>query len=412
MTTASYWGTPEVQSRLTKLYFTDGTTPLPYDKISLRPAGAVNASVRELAKYVQFYLNRGAFGGVQLLPAAAIERMERATTSYSARQGLGGGYGLANYAMVQDGWVYHGHQGAVRGGLTELAYLPEAGVGYVVVTNSAHLDALSGIGSLIRHHITGTLPVPAKPPVVKVSPALAHDYAGWYEFASPPWESLRFILRLRMLSTVRFTETGLTWRLLNGRPQVYAAVSDRFFRRARESMPTLALVADRSEGTLIQTSVPTGGFTLRRVPGWWVAMQLGSCAVAAFLMLTTLAFALVWMPRKLLGRMCGGGHLGVRLLPLLATLSAVVPAAYFLLPGGTPEMIQRFGRMTLWSLALFFLTLALPACAVAGVVQALRHRRERINRVVWWHSFVTSVMMTVVSIYLAYWGIIGLRTWV
>jgi hypothetical protein len=110
--------------------------------------------------------------------------------------------------------------------------------------------------------------------------------------------------------------------------------------------------------------------------------------------------------------MCGGGHLGVRLLPLLATLSAVVPAAYFLLPGGTPEMIQRFGRMTLWSLALFFLTLALPACAVAGVVQALRHRRERINRVVWWHSFVTSVMMTVVSIYLAYWGIIGLRTWV
>jgi len=177
MTTASYWGTPEVQSRLTKLYFADGTTPLPYDKISLRPAGAVNASVRELANYVQFYLNRGAFGGVQLLPAAAIERMERATTSYSAREGLGGGYGLANYAMVQDGWVYHGHQGAVRGGLTELAYLPEAGVGYVVVTNSAHLDALRGIGSLIRHHLTGTQPAPTEPGDETVE-QVGNDQAG------------------------------------------------------------------------------------------------------------------------------------------------------------------------------------------------------------------------------------------
>jgi uncharacterized membrane protein len=68
--------------------------------------------------------------------------------------------------------------------------------------------------------------------------------------------------------------------------------------------------------------------------------------------------------------------------------------------------------MTPWSLALFFLTLALPACAVAGVVQALRHRHAEIPRLVWWHSFATSVMMTVVSLYLAYWGVIGLRTWI
>ena len=410
MTTASYWGTPEVQSRLTKLYFADGTTPLPYDKISLRPAGAINASVRELANYLQFYLNRGAFGGVQLLPAAAIERMERATTSYAAREGLGGGYGLANYAMVQDGWVYHGHQGAVKGGLTELAYLPAAGVGYVVVTNSAHQNALSGIGSLIRHHITGSLPAPVKPSVVHVSPALAHDYAGWYELASPPWESNRFILRLSLLSMVRFTETELRWRRLTRRPQVFAAVSDRFFRRAGEPVPTLALIADRSEGTLIQTTVPACGFTLRRVPGWQVALQLGTCAVTALLMLTTAAFALVWVPRKLFGRMRGGGHLSVRLLPLLATLSAACLAEYFL--RGIPDTIPRFGQMTPWSLALFLLTLALPAFAVAGVVQAVRHRHAEMRRLVWWHSLATSVAMTIVSLYLAYWGVIGLRTWV
>jgi uncharacterized membrane protein len=82
------------------------------------------------------------------------------------------------------------------------------------------------------------------------------------------------------------------------------------------------------------------------------------------------------------------------------------------MPPGTPEAALQFGAVTPRSLALFFLTLALPACAVTGLVQALRHRHAEIRRLVWWHSFITSVMMTVVSIYLAYWGVIGLRSWV
>jgi CubicO group peptidase (beta-lactamase class C family) len=70
MNTASYFDTPEVQSRLTKLYHKDGKTPFPYWHILLRPAGSINASAKDMANYVQFYLNRGSFGGVQLLPPA------------------------------------------------------------------------------------------------------------------------------------------------------------------------------------------------------------------------------------------------------------------------------------------------------------------------------------------------------
>jgi CubicO group peptidase (beta-lactamase class C family) len=411
MTTASYFGTPETLSRLTKLYRPDGTA-LPYWKISVRPTGAINASTREMANYLQFYLNRGAFGGVQLLPAAAIDRMERATTTYAAREGLDVGYGLGNYATVRYGWVNHGHDGALEGGLTQMVYLPETGAGYVVMINTNRFDALGGIAKLLSNELTRNLPPPTNPPVARVPPKVARQYAGWYEIVSLRYESIRFIARFLCFSKVSFDEGRLIRRLLPKGQGVWVAVSDHQFRREADPVPTLTLIADRSEGTFIQTTGGIGGFTLRHVPGWWVTLQLGTGTGAALLMLTTVAFTLVWVPRWLLGRMRGVAHLSIRLLPLLATLSVATSLAFFLLPGGAPEAIQRFGRVTPWSVTLFLLTLALPAFAVAGVVQALRHRRANIRRFVWWHSFITSVMMTIVSIYLAYWGVIGLRSWV
>src|ERR1035437_9515260 len=63
MKTATYFEAPSPQ--LTTLYHSDGKTPFPYWNILLRPAGAINASAKDMSAYVQFYLNRGAVGGVQ-----------------------------------------------------------------------------------------------------------------------------------------------------------------------------------------------------------------------------------------------------------------------------------------------------------------------------------------------------------
>jgi hypothetical protein len=57
------------------------------------------------------------------------------------------------------------------------------------------------------------------------------------------------------------------------------------------------------------------------------------------------------------------------------------------------------------------LVAAVGGFAATGVVQALRLRHERINRVVWWHSFATSGVITIVALYFGYWGIFGVRTW-
>ncbi len=409
MTTASYFGTPEVLSRSTKLYRRDGTT-FPYWKISTRPSGAINASAREMANVVQFYLDRGRFGGVQLLPAAVIDRMERAATTYAAREGLGLGYGLGSYASLMEGRIYHGHNGGVLGGLTELAYLPEADAGYVVMINSGRGGTLGEICAAIRRHLGRNRPEPVKLPIGRVAPELAAAYRGWYEVASPRAGLLNFVTRLLTLSRISFTDTKVVQRPLNRSRRTWEAVGGRLFRRDGDPVPTLALIADQTEGTYIQTSTPLGGTTLRKVPTWQAMVQLGAVALAMLTMVLTLAFALVWGPRKLLGRMRGVSHLNVRVWPLLATLTLVGLGAIFPLTGGLSDF-SLFGTISPLSVTVFALTLVFPAFAVVGLVQAVRHRRADIRRGVWWLAFSTALMMTVVAGYFAYWGVIGWRTW-
>ena len=55
MKTATYFEQPSPQ--MTTLYL-DGKTPTPYWNFFERPAGSINASARDMAAYVQFYLNR------------------------------------------------------------------------------------------------------------------------------------------------------------------------------------------------------------------------------------------------------------------------------------------------------------------------------------------------------------------
>jgi CubicO group peptidase (beta-lactamase class C family) len=174
MKTATYFEQPSQQ--MTTLYFADGKKPYPYWNILLRPAGAINASAKDMAAYVGFYLNRGSVGGIQVIPAASIDRMETPTRTWAAQQGLKAGYGLSNYITVQDGFVYHGHNGGVNGGLTDMSYIPEYGVGYFYSINSGNGAAFGKLGEAIRAYITRGLAKPAVP-AAGALPRPAHEYA-------------------------------------------------------------------------------------------------------------------------------------------------------------------------------------------------------------------------------------------
>jgi len=232
MKTATYFQPPA--GAATTQYHDDGKTQYGYSHILLRPSGAINASANDMAAYLLFYLNRGAVNGKRIVPSADIDRMESPTSTWAAKDGMKAGYGLSNFWRSEEGFVYHGHDGGIEGGLTEMSYMPDYGVGYFYSINSESGTADEKIGKTIRAFITKGLEKPALPPAASLPPDAA-DYAGWYEPDSPRVELTHFLGRLLGLSRIQFRHGKLFMTRLGAQDDEYlrslADSSGRFRRK-------------------------------------------------------------------------------------------------------------------------------------------------------------------------------------
>jgi CubicO group peptidase (beta-lactamase class C family) len=405
MDTADYLLTPAVEKKLTSLYHPDGKTPYHYWHILMRPAGSINASAREMANYVQFFLNRGSVGGVQLVSRASIDRMERPETTLAARAGMSStGYGLSNYVTITDGFVYHGHNGGVEGGLTELAYLPDQGVGYVFFVNAAN-SAFQKISKLIRRYLTHDLAKPALPSAASLNRDSVRPFLGYLEPVTPRQEIQRFLVRILDVTRITIDGNKLVMKPMLGSRKVYLPVSDVLFREEKEPVATLALIRSAPDGPVVQT----GWDTFRPISALAVWLEFGLGAASLLVMATAILFALVWVPRKLLGKLRDAPRMSIRVIPLLCVLSFGGAIALFLLSDN--DLLQRFGNLTIWSGGFTALTWAFAVTAVIGLVVTWRARKAGVHRGVYAHALAVSIANILIAGYLAYWGIIGYRPW-
>jgi len=407
MKTATYF--PPPSGTATTLYHDDGKTPYPYWNILLRPAGSINASAKDMAAYVQFYLNRGAVNGKQIVPASDIDRMENPASTWAAKDGMKNGYGLSNYWSVNEGFVYHGHNGGVEGGLTEMAYMADYGVGYFFSINSGSGDGFEKVGKAIRAYVTNKLEKPALPAVASLSPGTI-EYAGWYEPDSPRIELTRFMERLAGIAWIHFKDGKLVITSLGGN-ETFVPVSSTQFRylpkkEATEPVATVELLTPNAEGRFIQAGIMT---TMKRIPAW---LALGEIAVTVFVVLS-IASIVVYAPFWILGglskRRRRPAERAMRAWPLLAVLSLAAFVGIFILC--SDDLINRLGNQTPWSEALFLTTIAYAVAVAASAIACWRTPAEAVRRRVRRFSLIVTVALLIAAVYLAYWGIIGLRTW-
>jgi CubicO group peptidase (beta-lactamase class C family) len=408
MKTATYF--EPAPGTATTLYHPDGTTPFPYSHIIMRPAGAINASANDMAAYLEFYLNRGAANGKQVVPSPDIDRMESPQSTWAAKDGLKAGYGLSNFWSVEDGFVYHGHDGGIDGGLTDLSYMPDYGVGYFFSINSESGDAFDQVGKAVRAYITRSLPKPVVPPVAQL-PANAVDYAGWYESDSPRMELTHFIGRLAHLTRVRFEDGKMISSAPGSWHQVYIPVEGAQFRFEDKEAPldpvaTLELLTPNSEGRFIQTNSET---TMRRIPGWFA---IGEILVVGFVVLSIFSIVLYapfWMIGGLIRKRRRPAERVMRWCPFIAVFSLVAFVVIFILCGD--DLMERLGNFTVWSAALWVVSLLFGLASVVSFLVALRGSSDGVRPRVRRFSRIVSTALLIAAAYLAYWDIIGIRTW-
>ena len=414
MDTASYFLTPEVERRLTRLYQADGVTTYPYWHICFRPSGAINASAKDMANYVRFYLQRGSLDGTPLLHSSSIERMERTETLPSASLGHIAGYGLYNVALPEGPFVFRGHGGAVMGGLTEMAYLPDAGRGYVVMINSGNGHALYKIVKLVRHYITRDLAPPTLPPAVSFPAELKRHYEGYYQAISPREQWLYGFGRLLKIQKLTFTEDGLSTSIHGFRHESWVPISEKLFRKQDQSVATLALLPDTEGDILIQR---TDWETLKKIPALQVWSQIVGGAFIAALVLSSLLFAPIWGWKKFSGKLPNAGPLLVRVLPLS---SAILLVTFDLLLAvglrGTitsthVDDVVALGTPNWLTVSILVSSIAFPLAAGGSLYVLYRERNAPMNRLVYWHSLLVTAAVIAVAVYYGYWGLIALRLW-
>jgi hypothetical protein len=361
-----------------------------------------------MAAYVQFYLNRGAVSGVQVMPAASIDRMETPTRTWEAQQGLKAGYGLSNYTSFHDGFKYHGHDGGVDGGITDMSYMPEYGVGYFYSINAGNGEAFGKIGDAIRAYMTRGLTRPPVPAAGQL-PANTQEYAGWYLPDAPRNELFHFIENLLGPSRLRFGGGNLLVTSLGQFYQPFVPVSGNQFRYLPkkdhpEPVATAMLLAPNPEGRFAFI-----GGTMRRIPTWLAMGQIGLTAFFLLSFVSILLYAPFWTFGGLIKRWRRPAERAVRLWPLIAALSLAAFVALFM--GSSSDAIARLGNLTVWSFGMFLATLLYGAACLASVIALWRVRKREIRRFVRWYSMAATAGLSIAALYLSYWGVIGIRTW-
>jgi len=407
METAGFFLTTAVEARLAKSYQADGVSEIPYSHIMMRPSGAISATPGDMAHFVQMFLNSGSYNGTVILQPESIARMQTPATTLAAYQGIQAGYGLGNYTTPESGFLFHGHDGEIDGFLTSFAYLPEHGVGYMYVINASNGEAFEEIGRLIRAYLVRDL-TPPDAPTATIPLEQLQELVGYYEPVTPRLELGRFIERISGIVHVKSQPDQLVVTSILGKPAILLPVAERQFRGPGDPVATTIFIKDeQAGGWILQAAGGQFRGNYRLIPTWQVWLRWGTAIGSLLLMLSSLLFALVWIPRRLL-RKIKVPHLSVRVLPIFPSLCLFAIAALLMSSG---DMIQQFGNATVRSVSVWLLSYLFALMSFAGLAQVVRAWRWDVKRGVRVHALLVSLANVIVSLYLIRWGIIGLRTW-
>jgi CubicO group peptidase (beta-lactamase class C family) len=410
MTASSFRRDERVTPHLATGYAADGATEQPYVHIGLRPSGALNTRPTDLARFGQMLLGRGTRGDTTLLDAATVRRMETPRTSLAAREDVETGYGLGNATSLHDGFVYHGHGGAIDGFVARYGYLPAHDRGYVIMLNSQDGGAMGQIADRVRDAQTRSLTPPEPPPVANVPSDTLARHAGYYVSFTPRNEIAHFVERLVGIVQVDTTGTGrLTVRAaLGGRPDTLLPVDATRFRGPSAPLATAVFARAPDGAQVLSGSGSAVSGNLRAVSAVSVWGRWGAAALSLLLLVSPLLFALYWVPVAALGRLKTRESLQLRLWPLAAVVS--LGGAFALLGLALEDPIPRLGTPTVYSVGFAALTLAYGLSTLAGLWALVRSRSTAYGPTWTYHLFVVGAQLLIL-VYVAAHGLIGHRFW-
>jgi hypothetical protein len=313
------------------------------------------------------------------------------------------GYGLANYTSGHKAWgfAFHGHNGGVMGGLTELMYVHELGEGYVVMISSGNGAALGEISELLKDYLLRD----AKWLEVKSAdlPERYKTIDGFYQYTNPRSDNMR--LMVSMTGILKVTHDD---KVLHRTPFPIGFWTSSDYVGAREvlvdrwsGLPSITIVNDPLVGPALQVASDV----MVRVPGWKVFARFGTVVLVIVMSIAGFVALIVWAVRR---KQTNDGRLWLRLWPLIA--SAVL-LTFLIMSALSGLFLKSLGTVTPLSVGLLVLSLAYPAVVMLSAAYLLKgSARERMNLPYWFAAAFVLVHLLIAG-FMTMYGAIGVRTW-
>ena len=405
MNTSTFRVTGDIQRALAPGHLGPGE-PAPFRHLYQRPASALASTAADLSRLVQLLLNRGRLGDGIFLSEASIERMETPYSSALARAGFDLGYGLGNRPGVRNGVVYHGHGGGLPEYSAIYAYVPETGRGCVVLTSTG----AGGLNALFGRVFQEVAAAGSVAPPIALDRSRLADLTGYYEYRNPERRLDAPVNILLAGTTITLEGDTLYQSGLGSDPAPLVPVSPTTFRRPGEPVASLVFAAD-DEGRL-WLGEPMARAEYARTASWRPLVHRGLLLAALVLMLTTIAYALAWIPAGILRRLRhvrpAVPALRLKLIPLLTVTVFAACLVMLFFWGSHP---QQAGEPSPPAVGFFLFTLLFAALSLVSFTLAAAALRRPESRPAALYALLVSVACVGLTATLWYWDIIGLRLW-
>jgi hypothetical protein len=326
--------------------------------------------------------------------------------------GLPNGYGLHLGTYVDSGFVWRGHDGGVPGGITNMAYIPELGVGYAFMTNGGGGAGFHQIAMLVQNYLTRNFPKPTLPPRAPLDPSIRAEYSGWYIPDNPRNQHLYFLERATGLFRVSTNDTAVVFKPFLGKAETFIPVSATTFRGPAEPVATVAMYRDPENGrdhAIEQMGylLPNSFSRIHTASAWlqivvmvgWVAALIGTALVAVYRLIRFFVRRARHQP--------GPTSTSLFWWPLVI---AVIVATLVLVTGSS-EAVFRLTSRNATSVSIFLLGLAFAIAAALGFISALRGPSRVTTPTARWTGRIVATLHLIVAVYLVVMGFVGWRPW-
>jgi CubicO group peptidase (beta-lactamase class C family) len=369
------------------------------------PAGAIYSSIKDMALFVGFLLNRGAAEDRQIISNRMFDRIGHPVSTLAARSGLESGYSFGIGTRYTGGTTWHGHSGGVPGFVSEYYYNVESGLGFVVLQNSFGImfdsDMFDRVWEYAKSRVD-SVSVPSRP----VPCRQVQSDCGYYIPRSPRMQLAAFMeLLTGGVSVICEDDTLYTKGFMESRsPLIH--VSGNLFRRPGQPEATRVFARD-GDGNMIYASQSS---YYEKSPLWITYLHRLFVFGALILMMSSIAYGLIWIPvhiyKKLRHKENRSKYMRMRLVPMLAVVSLILG----IIPMQAQTMLG-LGLMTPPNVVFFISTLLFAGLSTFSLFTAYRSFYKPVKTVARVYAVLVSSACFGMTLYLGYWGIIGLRLW-